>query len=194
MKFIPSILATFCLLGSVNSTVLAADTYEASAGMSYILFKVRHFGVSNAYGRFNEFSGTITGDPSKPGDTTIEFEVAAASVDTGIEDRDNHLRGPDFFNAKEFPQITFKSTGLEAVEGKEGVYKLTGDLTMLGVTKSVSADFAYYGTGTGVKGKAIAGAEATFVVTRTDFGMSYGTPDALGDDVTITVALQGAKK
>ncbi|MEM1296871.1 MAG: YceI family protein, partial [Verrucomicrobiota bacterium] len=186
--------AAFCLIPSFNFTVSAADTYEASAGMSYILFKVRHFGVSNAYGRFNEFTGTVTGDPATPGDTTVEFEVAAASVDTGIEDRDNHLRGPDFFNAKEFPQITFKSTALEAIDGAEGIYKLTGDLTMLGVTKPVTAEFAYFGTGTGVKGTAIAGAEATFVVKRTEFGMNYGAPDALGDEVTITVALQGAKK
>tara|TARA_R110002096_G_scaffold4501_1_gene21034 strand:- start:1886 stop:2470 length:585 start_codon:yes stop_codon:yes gene_type:complete len=194
MKFIPSIIAAFGLLSSFSSPVFAADTYEVSAGMSYVLFKVRHFGVSNAFGRFNEFSGTVTGDPASPEGAKIEFEVAAASVDTGIEDRDNHLRGPDFFNAKEFPQITFKSTSVAPVDGKEGLYKLSGDLTLLGITKPVTAEFAYFGTGTGVKGKAIAGGEATFVIKRTDFGMSYGTPDALGDEVTITVALQGAKK
>ncbi len=190
MKTVLSLLAAAVCL----PTAARAETYEVSAGMSYIVFKVKHFGVSNAYGRFNEFSGTVTGDPAKAEDASFEFAVKAASVDTGIEDRDNHLRGPDFFNSKEFPTIDFKSTSITPVAGEENVYDLKGDLTLLGITKPVAAKFTFFGKGTGVKGSAIAGGEAVFTITRTDFGMNYGTPDALGDDVTITVALQGAKK
>jgi len=174
-----------------SSTAARAETYDVSAGMSYVWFKVRHFGVSNAYGRFNDFSGTLSGDFGQ-GDMQFDFAVEAASIDTGIEDRDNHLRGPDFFNAREYPEITFQSTALQPIEGKEGHYELQGDLTLLGVTKPITAEFTYFGKGTGAKGKPIVGGEAVFTIQRTDFGMNYGAPDAIGDEVTITVAMQGS--
>ncbi|MEO0447159.1 MAG: YceI family protein [Verrucomicrobiota bacterium] len=194
MKTRNYLIAVAFLAAGLASQARAADSYDVSPGMSYVIFQTKHFGVSTAHGRFNDFSGTVTGDFSNPAESSIEFDVMAASVDTGIEDRDKHLIGPDFFNSKEFPSISFKSTAVAPVEGKENTFTLTGDLTMLGVTKSIEADFVYYGTGMAMGKKPIAGGDASFTVKRTDFGMSYGAPDAIGDDVMITVSIQGYKK
>ncbi|MEO0417034.1 MAG: YceI family protein [Verrucomicrobiota bacterium] len=168
-----------------------SETWEASAGMSYVWFKVKHFGVSNAYGRFNDFSGSFSGDPKDASTFSFEFEVKAESIDTGIEKRDAHLIGPDFFSAKEHPTISFKSSSVEAADN--GKFLLKGDITLLGKTKPIEAAFEYFGEGTGVKGTPVAGGEAVFTVKRSDFGMDYGVP-GIGDEVTITVSLQGAKK
>ncbi|MEM7696987.1 MAG: YceI family protein [Verrucomicrobiota bacterium] len=187
------LLSTLAAVGLSAAITIQAETYEAKAGMSYIIFKTTHFGVNPAYGRFDEFTGTLTGDPESPETFEISFEAMVESINTGIEKRDDHLRGPDFFNSKEFPKVTFKSTSVSAVEGKEDVYAVEGELTMLGVTKTVTAMFDFYGTGKAMGGDEIAGGEATLTVKRTDFGMDYGVP-GIGDEVTIMVSLQGYKQ
>lgn len=171
----------------------AQNTYEAKAGMSYIIFKTTHFGVNPAYGRFDNFTGTIVGNPNDPSGFKMNFEVMADSVNTGIKKRDDHLRGPDFFKVKEFPKITFVSKSVKAVEDKENTFAVTGDITLLGVTKEVTAMFEYYGTGKSMKGDEIAGGEATLSVNRSDFGMKYGIP-GIADKVSLMVSLQGYKK
>ncbi|MEM9282029.1 MAG: YceI family protein [Verrucomicrobiota bacterium] len=189
-SILPASLAILVL--SITS-LTRADTYEAKAGMSYIIFKTVHFGVNPAYGRFDDFSGTLTGDAESPETFEISFEAVVDSINTGIQKRDDHLRGPDFFNSKEFPTVSFKSTSVTAVEGEEDKFTVTGDLTMLGITKPVTATFHYYGTGKSMSGDDLAGGEATFSVKRTDFGMNYGVP-GIGDDVEIMVSLQGYKQ
>lgn len=189
-----SILLTFLAIFALSAANLAqAETYKAEAGMSYIIFKTTHFGVNPAYGRFDEFTGILEGDPESPETFQISFEAAVESINTGIEKRDDHLRGPDFFNSKEFPKVTFKSTSVTPVEGEEDKFTVTGDITMLGVTKPVTATFHYYGTGKSMSGDDLAGGEATLTVKRTDFGMNYGVP-GIGDDVEIMVSLQGYKQ
>lgn len=172
----------------------AEDTYEITAGSSYVTFEVLHFKVTNAQGRFNAFTGSVAVDGDDASSAKVELKIEAASVDTGNAKRDEHLIGPDFFNSKEFPEITFKSTGVNAVEGKENTYELTGNLTMLGQTKEVTADFVFMGTGKGPRGADIAGGEAQLTIKRSDFGMNYGLPDAIGDEVKIKVSIQGYKQ
>ena len=94
----------------------AAETYSVDAGHSSVIFRAKHYGATNFYGRFNELSGSLTLDTDDPTKSSIELEVRAESVDTFSERRDRHLRSPDFFNAKQFPVISFKSKSVKALE------------------------------------------------------------------------------
>ncbi|HZW09552.1 MAG TPA: YceI family protein [Phycisphaerales bacterium] len=176
----------------------AADSYQVDPVHSTVLFQIRHSGITNFYGRFNDFAGEFTFDPESPSAAEFSFEVQTASVDTGNQKRDDHLRNADFFNARQFPTVTFKSTGLEHVEGD--TYKLTGELTLQGETRPVTADFQWLGTATGPTGAQIAAYEARFEIKRSDFGMSkYLSPDGgegggIGNTVKLVVSVEAAKK
>jgi len=176
----------------------AAASYDVDPVHSGIFFRIRHSGVSNFYGRFNEFSGAFTFDPDNATSGEFAFEVQTSSVDTRNQKRDDHLRNADFFNSRQFPTITFKSTGVEHVS--EDTYTLSGDLTLMGETKPVTAEFEWLGTGTGPGGNAIGGFEARFSIKRSDFGMSkYLAPDGsdsggLGNNVDLIVSVEAAKK
>ena len=180
-------LAALALLASTSS-LLAGEKFTIESVFSTVLFKVRHMETANAWGRFNKIDGTLDYDAADPTKSVLEVTIDPTSVDTNSEKRDQHLVGPDFFNAKEFGKITFKSTAIKKVSEKD--YELTGDLTMLGVTKTVTAKGEFYGEGKGPKGDKIVGAEATFTVKRTDFGMNYGVPN-IGDEVTLIVSIEG---
>lgn len=170
----------------------AADTYEIDAAHSMIIFRAKHNGVSYNYGRFNEFTGKIAMD-ADVSNNTVEFEVKAASIDTGNEKRDQHLRSSDFFSAKQFPVITFKSTKVSAKEGKEDVLEVTGDLELHGVKKSVTVDVEITGRGQGRQGESLIGFESTFTIQRSEFGMTYGM-GSVSDDIRITVSIEAAQK
>ncbi len=165
-----------------------ADTYKVDTVHSSIVFRVKHMNTSYAWGRFNDFTGTFAMEGDTP--SAFDFTVKAASVDTANEKRDTHLKGADFFNARQFPTMTFKS---KDVRKAGNAYDVTGDLTLHGVTKSVTAKVEVTGTGKGPTGGTIAGFEATLEIKRTDFGMSYGAPNMLGDDVRIIVSVEGGK-
>ncbi|MDX2130871.1 MAG: YceI family protein [Planctomycetota bacterium] len=169
----------------------AADTYTVDKVHSGVVFKIRHMGVANVYGMIHEPTGSFTIDPANPGASAIEVIVPSGKVDTGNAGRDAHIRKVDFFNAGEFPTITFKSTKFTPVS--EGVYDVTGDLTFIGKTNPVTARLTVLGQGQG-RGKQIMGVEATFSIKRTDFGNSTNVKDGgLSDEVWLTVALEGAK-
>lgn len=186
----------FCLLMLIGMAGMfqladAADTYEVDASHSMIIFRAKHMGVSYNYGRFNEFSGNLAVDETDAANSMIELEVKAASVDTGNEKRDQHLRSPDFFNAKQFPVITFKSTEVKKVD--EDTLEVTGDLGLHGVKKSVTVEVAITGKGKNQQGTALIGFETTFTIKRSEFGMDYGI-GAVSDDIRITVSVEGMKK
>lgn len=186
----------FCLLMLIGMAGMfqladAADTYEVDASHSMIIFRAKHMGVSYNYGRFNEFSGNLAVDETDATNSMIELEVKAASVDTGNEKRDQHLRSPDFFNAKQFPVITFKSTEVKKVD--EDTLEVTGDLGLHGVKKSVTVEVAITGKGKNQQGTALIGFETTFTIKRSEFGMDYGI-GAVSDDIRITVSVEGMKK
>jgi polyisoprenoid-binding protein YceI len=178
------------LLAALTLTSHAADTYKIDPVHSSIVFGIMHLGVTNVYGRFNDVSGNVVFDKENPAKSSIELEVKVDSVDTHEPKRDQHLKSPDFFNAKQFPVMAFKSTKVQ-VSGND--YKITGEFTLHGVTKPITIDFKKGAEAKGMQGELRAGGETQFTVKRSDYGMKF-MPDALGDEVKIIVSLEGIKQ
>jgi polyisoprenoid-binding protein YceI len=159
---------------------------------STVIFKIRHVGVSNFYGRFNEVTGMIMVDADDPAESIVKFTIPTAKVDTNDPGRDKHLRGADFFNADEFKTIEFVSTKIEA-KGKDA-FELTGDLLLHGVTKPVTAHVQQIGFAEKTQMGARVGYEATLKVKRSDFGMKgFIENGALGDEVELIISVEAGK-
>ncbi|MBO6512501.1 MAG: YceI family protein [Phycisphaerales bacterium] len=175
----------------------ATTTYTADAVHSNVLFKIRHGSVANFYGRFNEIKGTIEFDESDVTNSSMEFVIPAASVDTNNSSRDDHIRDAEFFNARQFKNISFESTSI--TEKTDGVYTLTGNLTLHGVTREIDATLAEVRTGS-FRGKPVIGFEARFSIQRSDYDiMKYLAEDLsdngpLGNTVEIIVAIEAGIK
>ena len=177
-----------------------AHEHEAPAGEGYvfdkththILFQISHLGFSTTHGRFNDFDGTVVFDPDAPENTEIDVAVKIESINTGVADLDEHLMDDRFFNVSEHPEMTFKSTGI-TLTGDETA-TLTGDLTLLGVTKPVTFDVKLNGAGEHPfrEGVMVAGFDATGTITRSEFGMTYGVP-AIGDEVKVVLSTEFLK-
>ena len=178
-----------CSLAFALSTH-GADTYKVDPVHSSVVFSIKHNGVTNFYGAFKEISGTVAFDAADPSKSAVELTVPVESVDTRSDKRDQHLKSPDFFNAKQFPAITFKSN---KIEGSGESYKISGDLTIHGVTKPITVDFKRGADGTGGGGKTVGGGEARFTIKRSDYDMKFMV-GPLGDDVNIILSLEGAKQ
>jgi polyisoprenoid-binding protein YceI len=181
-------LATILATGA--STTRAADTYTVDPVHSSISFMIEHAGVSNIHGRFNDFSGTVTIDTADPSKSSFALTIPVETIDTNNVKRDEHLRAPDYFNVKQFPTMTFKSTKVKAIDGG---YEVTGDLTLHGVTKPIS--FTLKGGDKVVefpKGKKRIGLVSNFSITRSQFGVTADI-GALGDEVPITVGIEAAR-
>lgn len=167
---------------------VAATTYGVDLGHSNILFKCKHLGVSYQWGRFDRFEGSFTLSDDVAS-SSVEITVDAASVDSNDENRDKHLRSADFFDAKQFPEMSFKSTQVEA-KG-DAVFSITGDLTLHGVTRSIEFEVTKVGEAATRMGDR-AGFEGSFVIDRMDYGVSaYG--EMLGHDVHMHFAIEGVK-
>jgi polyisoprenoid-binding protein YceI len=174
------------------SAAAQAQNYVIDPAHSSVLFTVHHL-VGKVPGRFDKFEGTFSYDPADPKSWQTEATIQSASVDTGNDKRDAHLRTPDFFDAATFPTLTFKSTGVSDV--KDNHAKLAGNLTMHGVTKPVVLDLEIGGVMKDPKGTEHAGASATTSVSRKDFGIGAKMPNAmLGDDIRIEINIEGIVK
>jgi polyisoprenoid-binding protein YceI len=150
--------------------------------------------VSNVRGSFQEFSGSFEYEKGKTGDWTVEAEIQTASVFTGDEKRDDHLRNEDFFDVTKHPTMTFKSTGVEHVDDDE--YILKGDLTMLGVTKAVEFEVEFNGEVVDPWGNTRVGFEAEGEIDRKDFGMKFSSSLdngglVVGNTVKIELEIEG---
>ncbi len=180
------------LLASVAGTVQAAPVaYKLDPSHMSVAFIINHLGFANLIGRFNTASGEVAFDKDAVQNSTLKVAIDAASIDTAHAKRDEHLRSPDFFNAKEFPQITFKSTKIEKTGEKSG--KLHGDLTMLGTTKPVVLDVTFNKEGVSPASKLeTVGFSARGKIKRTDFGMKYGAPN-IGDEVELLIEAEAVK-
>jgi polyisoprenoid-binding protein YceI len=189
-SYIRTLVLSLLIIGFAGSTqfVDAADTYEIDTPHSIIIFRAKHNGISYNYGRFNEFTGEITMDEDVS-KSTVAFEVKTASVDTANKKRDQHLRSSDFFSAKQFPVITFKSTKVSMKEAEEDILEVTGDFELLGVKKSITVDVKITGRGKGRGGESLIGFESVFTVKRSDFGMTYGA-GTVSDDIRLTVSIE----
>ena len=168
----------------------AADTFKVDPVHTFVLFSVQHLGIANTYGRFNDISGIVVFDKENPSKSSVELSVPVESLDTHNSIRDKSLKSPDFFDAKQFPTLTFKST---RVEGSGDTLKVSGDLMIHGVTKPLTVDFKKGGEGKGVFGEMRGGGETHFTIRRSDFGMNFEQGE-VADEVNIIVSLEGVKK
>lgn len=146
-------------------------TWKIDAAHTTAGFSVKHMMFTTVRGKFNEVDGVITFDPANPAAASVEAHVKSASVFTGVADRDNHLKGADFFDAENHPAITFKSTSVQSATATKAT--VLGDLTIRGTTKQVTMEVEYLGTGKNPWGATVAGFNATTTINREDFGLTW---------------------
>jgi polyisoprenoid-binding protein YceI len=183
--------ALFAVLAAATQAP-AAEDYAVDRMHAGITFKISHGGFAWIQGRFNDFSGNFTLDPDDASKCTFGMVIKTESVDTNNQQRDNHLRSPDFFNAKQFPAITFKSTAVMPI--KDG-YKVAGELSMHGVTKPVTFELLGGRRGQFPPGVDRTGFTTEVPIKRSDFGVGASKFDkVLGDEVHATISFEGTKK
>jgi polyisoprenoid-binding protein YceI len=194
--FMKKSIAVACLSALLIAySAFAADTYAFDKAHSSVGFQIRHL-FSNVTGKFDDFAGTIQYDEANPEQSSVEVTIKTASIDTGVKMRDDDLRSPNFFDAKKYPEITFKSKSVKAIDKNN--FEVTGDLTMRGVTKEVILKVELVGKGVGLKGSIVSGWDATAAVKRSEFGLAWnqvieGT-QVVGDDVKIELHIEADKK
>ncbi len=172
---------------TVPATV--TGTYTIDPSHSRIGFVARHAMVTKVRGSFNEFDGSGYFDADQPSNSHLELTIQAASIDSRNADRDGHLRSNDFFDMETYPTISYRSTAVEVVDAD--TYRVTGDLTMKGVTKPVTIDFEYTGTAVDPFGNMRLGLEGNVVVNRKDWGINWNAAlDAGGVLVSEKVTLE----
>jgi polyisoprenoid-binding protein YceI len=172
------------------------ESWNVDKSHSMAQFKVRHM-MANVVGQFRDFDANISMDRANPAKSTVEFTIQATSIDTGNTNRDEHLRSADFFDVGKFPTISFKSTSIKAKAKDQ--YDVTGDLTMHGVTKSVTLPVTFLGFGKDGRGNEKGGFEIETTLDRKDFGVIWNRNldeggVLLGDDVKISINLEVGKK
>lgn len=184
------LFAPLLFAAALPLSALAADSYTIDPSHTYPHFSISHLGFSTLQGRFDKTSGKVMLDrASKTG--TVDITIDAASISTGLAKRDDHLKSPDFFNAAEFPSITFKSSVLK-FSGDTPV-SVQGNLTLLGVTKPVTLTIDSFKCGTNpMNKKEECGAGAYTQIKRSDFGMKYGLPN-IGDDIKLVFEIEAYK-
>jgi polyisoprenoid-binding protein YceI len=187
MRLVSRILLATVLLAPALAR--AADNYKVDSVHATVIYRLSHLNVGNAYGRFNEPTGTVVLDKENPSNSSFTFEIDVNKIDTANEKRDQHLKSPDFFDAKQFPTITFKSTKVEA-SGDD--FKVTGDLTLHGVTKSITVNLKKTGESQTQMGYRT-GWEATHDLKRSEYGMT-GMQGAIGDDVHLVISYEAVKQ
>jgi polyisoprenoid-binding protein YceI len=168
-----------------------ADSWQIDPPHTSAAFSVRHMGISTVRGAFTKVSGKVEYDPADVSKSSLEVTIDAASVDTRVEQRDNHLRSPDFLDVAKYPTITFISKHVE--QAGPGKLKIAGDLTIHGTTKRVVLDVE--GPSDPIKdprGGLHMGASATTTINRQDFGVS-GLPLLVGNDISITIDVEVLK-
>src|ERR1700733_4082542 len=154
---------------------MALEKWKVDTVHSSVNFPIRHLMVSKVHGKFTKWSGTVEFDEQNPSATRVEAQIDVSSIDTGEPQRDGHLRSPDFFEVEKFPHMTFSSTKVEATG--EGKFKVTGDLSMHGVTKSVVLDAEFAGGAKNPRaGTDHAGFSAHTNINRRDFGLNFNVP------------------
>ncbi len=169
-----------------------ALSYKADPAHTSIAFEVGHLGISHIYGLFTNNSGQFTIDKDHPAASSFEIATQAASLFTGVQKRDAHLQSPDFFSVAEFPTITFKSAtvtpGLSA-----GTFQVTGDLTLHGVTKSITVNVQILGEVQWPKGANRTGVVTDFIIKRSDYGMT-SFPGVVSDEVHLMIGVEGVRQ
>lgn len=164
---------------------------------SQILFAVRHMMIATVRGKFAQFEGTVEFDEANPTQSRVRVQIAAASIDTGIEQRDAHLRSPDFLNAELYPYLIFESTRIEKIDDSRG--RMIGNLTIRDITREVVLDVTYAGQARSPWGSISAGFSAHTKINRKDWNLTWNqaleTGGVLvGDEITINIDLEIVKQ
>lgn len=181
-------------LALITGTLLVAEnieTYTIDPTHSSVKFSIRHF-VAKTTGKFNQFEGTIVVDRDDLSKSKVNAKINVDSVDTANKKRDAHLQEDDYFNSIKHPLMTFESTQWETTDKKD-VFKVTGNLSMLGTTKEVVLNVDLLGFGPGMNGAYLSGWEAKTVLDRTEWGISGGQP-AVGAEVDVTINIEAVRQ
>ena len=194
MKF-RTLIAAALLIGAA-SLASASDAFTIDSRHSEAAFRIRHF-MSRVSGKFADVSGVVNVDKANPAASSVEFTIKTATIDTGVADRDKHLRSADFFDTDKFPEISFKSTKIAPTSRKD-VYDVTGDFTMHGVTKQITLPVEVLGWQSGPQGDRV-GFSLNTSVNRKDYGVIWNRAldnggYMLGDDVEVNVAVEAVKR
>jgi polyisoprenoid-binding protein YceI len=189
-RIVISALSALLLTGV--SALAQSSSWTIDHNHTQVNFQVRHMGVSTVRGSLSGITGTVVWDDKDPTKSSVEATIDATTVSTNNDARDKHLKSPDFFNVEKFPTLTFKST---SVTGSAGKLQIIGDLTLAGVTKSVTLDVD--GPTAPIKGqggKMVTGFSATGMLKRSDFnfGSKFVSP-VLSDEVKFTIDVEADK-
>jgi len=192
MKKLTAILVAFAVPAVALAETYGIDEFHTQTG-----FAVKHLVISTVKGEFGKTTGTVSIDDKDLSKSSVEATIDVTSINTRIADRDGHLKSPDFFDVAKFPTITFKSTKVE--KAGEGKLKVTGNLTIKGVTKPVTLDVAGpTGEIKGMKGEARRGLSASTKINRQDFGLTWSkmveAGPVVGDEVAINIDAELVKK
>lgn len=179
-----------------SSSSLWAATYQVDPDHTTVEFKIRHL-FSWVKGTFNQFEGQVIYDPENPESWSTSATIQVASIDTRVQQRDDHLRSADFFDVEKYPTMTFVSTHVTDVEANRG--KLHGNLTLHGVTKPVTFDLTIHGVGQDPWGNVRAGFTAVTTINRIDYGLNWNQVlEAgnllVGEEVEITLEVEGLRQ
>ena len=188
LGFVLALSAGSTLAASAQNTTWTIDPVHSQAD-----FEVRHMSVSNVRGAITNITGTVIWDPKDPSKNSVNAVLSATTINSGSDYRDKDVKGADFFNVEKYPTLTFKSTSVKA-SGKG--FKVTGDLTMAGVTRSVVLDVTGPSSPQkGMQGGIVTGLEATTTVKRTDFNLGTKYPNAVvSDEVKLTIDVEMDQK
>jgi polyisoprenoid-binding protein YceI len=164
---------------------------------SSVEFAVKHMVVTTVRGRFTRFQVEVDFDPANPERSTVEARIDASSIDTGVADRDAHLRSPDFLDADSYPEIVFRSRSIESRAGND--YRIVGDLTIRDVTREVALNATLGGVGKNPWGQEVAGFSAETKVNRKEFGLNWNAALEtggwlVGDDIKISLELEAIRQ
>jgi polyisoprenoid-binding protein YceI len=187
-----AVLAAFVLLASASA--VQAQTWTIDASHSGVHFAVRHMMVATVRGDLGKITGSVTFDPAKPSAGAVDATIDVAAIDTRDAGRDKHLRSADFFDIEKFPTAAFKSKAIAA--GAGGGFKVTGDLTIKGVTKEVVLDVEPLRPSIkDQRGATRTGTTATVKINRQDFGITWsrtldGGGVVVGDEVSMTIDVE----
>jgi polyisoprenoid-binding protein YceI len=184
------LLVSSSVLAATGAKVQAADKYDIDSSHSGVVFGWNHFGFSNPTARFDKIEGSVLLDKTDLTKSTVSVTLPLQSLDTGVSKLDEELKGPEFFDAAKYPAITFKSTKVEKT-GENGL-KVTGELTVHGVTKVVALDAKVNKIGIfeipGVIKAPAAGFDATTIIKRSDFGVTKYLP-VVSDEIPVRITL-----
>jgi len=173
------------------------STWKIDPNHTLVQFVGKHMLITTVRGRFKSVRGTITLDEANPANSSVEVEMDTASLDSGVDYRDNHLKSADFLEAEKYPLVTFKSTRVEPVDAEHA--KVAGDLTIHGVTREVVLDTELTGRGKDPMGNQVVAFEATTTINRKDYGLNWNVALEtggwlVGDTIKIEISAEGHKQ